>query len=211
MTLAIAHNPQLDPFIAWQAANGAAWCGRMAATITAAHCDQNRHKAYVDCRCNGCSGLDKQTPLLPPKPPALALILDADRTAARKPQTVLDISGTDDPADGLGDQDKIIDDFHENPASGDDFDDVEVDLEDEMLLALFPELAEDPWPEEPRFSEYQTEAPRRAVYHGRCQKCGGWVEDTRERHDDNVFHCLSCGWRTSPEYQRNRAIQAAGE
>ena len=88
--------------------------------------------------------------------------------------------------------------------------DCDVDLDDEALLALFPELDEDPWPDYSRVREYQEEAPRQAVYRGRCVKCGGCMDNTRELQDDNVFRCLACSWRTSPEYERNRKIHAAG-
>lgn len=189
MTLVSAHIEQLDPYDARQIANGSAWCQRLAATLSVAACMQNQEHTRLDCRCTGCGGLNNQTP---------------------PPQAAPDLSLNDKAINSLSALDEIIDGLYEDPAPGDDFDDVELDLDDEMLLALFPELADDPSPDFPRFSEYQTEAPRRAVYRGRCIKCWGYMENTRERQDDNVFRCLACGWRTSPDYEHNRAIHRAG-
>lgn len=207
MTLAVAYNPPPNPFLAWQAANGAARCERMAATITAAACEQNqREGSNRDCRCTGCGGLNNQTP--PPKlePPALVLAWDADKPAATDCQSTT--SADDNYFDGLVALDEIIDGLYKDPVPGDSFDDVELDLDDETLLALFPELAvdEDTEPDFPRFPERQEAAKRYAVYQGRCKKCGGYVENYREWHDDEAFRCLSCGWRTGVEYENNRAM-----
>lgn len=172
-----------DPYALWQASNGAARCDRMAAVITAADCERNRTQIDADCRCSGCGGLDNQQ------------MFDA----ATPPSTTID----DAQEFAFVDQDPEENDPCE------DLVDFDVDFDDEALLALFPELDEDPWPEYSRVREYQEEAPRRAVYRGRCVKCGGYMENTREHQDDNVFHCLACSWRTSPEYERNRKIHAA--
>ncbi len=204
MQLAADSQTAYDLIAAWLAGNGAAWCHRMEATISHATCEENQRRSTHKCgdlRCHGCGGLDNQVEPYPERP-ALAVVWDDDKEPDEPP--VAEASAgicAPDPRGGL----------NEDPFPADVFDDVELDIdEDEELLKLFPELAEDPWPDYLRASEYQTEAPRRAVYRGRCKRCGGYVEDTRERQDDNVFRCLACGWRTSPENERNRDIHAAG-
>lgn len=188
MTLAITDTDQLESSDVWLATNATAWCNRMSTALSAAACEQYRNQ-HFEGRCFGCGGLNQQA-----RPPKLEL-----------PE--LDIAAAGDRIDGFDDLDKIIDSFYEDPVPGDDFDDVELDLDDETLLKLFPELTmDDDNDTEKRFTEYQEAAPRYAIYHGRCKRCGGYMENTREWHDDNVFHCLECGWRTGPEYEINRAI-----
>jgi len=213
MNLALAENQPLDPFAAWLSSNGAALCERMRATITHKQCEINKagsSQATGDCRCNGCGGLDNQPQPAEPKPRPLALIWNAEKTPSTgRPSTAID------PAqiDGLSALNEIIHRLYEDPEPEDDFDDVDLDLDDEELLELFPELAgtkAEITEQFQAFREYQTEAPRYAVCKVRCVVCGGYMNNTRERHDDNVFYCLACGWRTGPEYERNRLIQAAG-
>lgn len=214
MLLAHASHTADEQIAAWYAENVAIWCHRLDATINHTTCKENQQRSthkYGDLRCQGCGGLSNQTKQQSMRPALeLAMVWDADKSITTEPDTPSGSAATANPIDGFSALDEIIDRLYGNPEPGDDFEDVELDLDDDELLALFPELAENPWPVVPRFSEYQTEAPRRAVYRGRCIKCRGWMEDTRERHDDNVFRCLGCGWRTSPDYERNRAIYAAG-
>lgn len=208
MSLALACTIENDPYHAWQAANGAAHCQRMAATISLIQCFKNQDYSRSnggDCRCNGCGGLYDQTP-----PVKLFLVWNAaDKT---EPEVDAPSGSGSTPAekDVFADLDAIINELYEEPETDDDFIDVELDLDDEQLLALFPELAlseeEDNEINYPRFTEYQTAMPRYAVYKGHCRKCGGYVDNCRERDDDNVFHCLSCGWRTGPEYELNRIV-----
>lgn len=214
MTLATAHTEPLDPYAAWQAASGAAYCERMRAIITHAACEENKCRSAEtngDLRCRFCGGLDNQTPPLKQEPPALVLVWDVDKTTKPEPESALDDSGVGDRIDGLAALDEIIDGLYEDPVPGDDFDDLELDLDDETLLRLFPELArdedDDTSPGFQRFTEYQEAVPRYAVYHGRCKKCrGGYMDNVREWHDDNCFRCLACGWRTGLEYESNRAM-----
>lgn len=199
MNLAIAQIESLDPYAAWHEANAVTRCTRLAAIITATDCERNRTQTYVNGCCSGCGGLDNQT--------ALTLVWDA---ATALPSTV----ENDDQVEGLDALDEIIDGLYEDPEPSDSFDDVELDLDDEELLNLFPELADEK--DKPletamrRFFEYQEEAPRRAAYRGSCERCGGFVQDIREWHNDTAFRCLLCGWRTGAEYERNRQIQARG-
>lgn len=182
---------------AWFESNTTARCIRLSSTITIATCEANRAKSEnkgTDYRCAGCNGLADQ-----PEPGRsfLPLIIAAEPELDEKLN------------DGFAALDEIIAQHFEHPDPADDFDNVELELDDEALLALFPELYkgdDDTEPESPRFTERQTAQPRYAVYKGRCKRCGGYMDNIREWYDDNVFRCLACGWRTAPEYENNRAI-----
>jgi len=185
-----------DLIAAWRLANDVAWCRRLSASITQAACEMNRNMAkangaFDDCRCKTCGGLENQADRLPDRP-------------------MFDELPADDHIEGLAALDELIDGLYEEPAPGDDFDDVELDLDEDELLALFPELAGKEEPEQRPFNEHRTAAPRRAVYRRKCIRCEGYMDNIREGHDDTVFRCLNCGWRDSDKYARNRAIHAAG-
>jgi len=66
-----------------------------------------------------------------------------------------------------------------------------------------PDEADDLLYRKPQKGKYRV-----PVFMGRCRRCGGWMQNTIERHggerDDNVYRCIACGWRTSPEYEANR-------
>jgi hypothetical protein len=213
MPIANTYNPSVDPFLAWQAANGAAYCNRITATITQQQCKLNQCNSNNDNRCRGCAGLFNQDEAKQVHQD-LSLLRSNDKIIAAAEANEPKTSTANDPDDGFAALDEIIDGLYENPKQGDDFDDLELDLDDEQLLALFPELAKnkdnDSSTDFQRFTEYQTAMPRYAVYHGRCKKCGGYVANCREWHDDNVFRCLACGWRTGVEYERNKVLHAAG-
>lgn len=226
MTIASAHNLPLDPYLAWQALNGAAHCHRLSAKITKNQCEINSQSArsfgdWGGCECSSaCHGLQDQN--LSVKPAKAPPVLLWDNGSNEMPPETEDCTivapaiacPPDDEIDGLAALDEIIDRLYDDPAPNDDFTDIELDLDDEQLLALFPELAKDKDDDNlqdfQRFTEYQEAAPRYAIYRGRCKRCGGYVANTRERHDDNVFRCLECGWRTGIEYERNRSICAVG-
>lgn len=200
MRLDPAHK-HIDLYTVWLETNGAKRCHRLNATITPATCLTNLYKSErksSDLRCAGCGGLDNQ-----PDPGRSFL-----------PPVIVEVPKLDESLnDGLAVLEKIIDQHFENPAAADDFNDLELELDDDALLALFPELYKGDCDEEyfPAFREYQAPMPHYAVYKGRCKKCGGYVDNIREEHDDNVFRCLACGWRTSPEYELNRLLIAAGK
>lgn len=211
MPLALAYTP-LDPYAAWQAANGAEYCKRLSAIITLNQCEQQQQCRRDDYRCRGCAGLYNQDEIKQVR---------RNPTLIRTVDQIIATSEANTPPlrnarkfDSITVLDGIIDDLYTNPLPGDDFEDVELDLDDEAILALFPELAtnedEDNEINFPRFAEYQTAMPRYAVYKGRCRTCGGYMDNVRERHDDNVFRCLACGWRTGPEYEQNRNLQNSG-
>jgi hypothetical protein len=192
MNLALAHNTAVDPHEAWLETHGAAWCHRLIATITIATCEVNRARLksyYSDCRCAGCNGLNDQPG---PGLSFLPAVMLKDPEPGEDPVEILESGNSPVDADV-------------------DFDDVELDLDDEALLALFPELYEgDNDADYPSFTAYQTPMSRYAVYKGRCKRCGGYMNNFREWHDDNVFRCLACGWRTSPEYEQNRMLLTSG-
>ena len=207
-TVTTAYNPSLDPYATWPAANGAAYCQRLSAVITLMHCKQQQTSSYNDLRCRGCCGLFNQSEVKPVRP-LLSLIRPVDQIIEAAEANEPKPAKHDEQSNDFAALDAIIEGFYEEPNPDDDFDDVELELDDEQLLALFPELADDNeiWP---AFTEYQSPMPRYAVYRGRCKKCSGYMENFRERNDDNVFRCLVCGWRTGPDYEQNRTIHAAG-
>lgn len=221
MPLAIAEHTSVDPYLAWQAAHGVALCHRMASTISLEKCEYNQRNLRGDYRCRGCAGLfsqdaEKQVRRNLSLERSIDRIIEKSEANARglSPAAQHGSVSTSAEKDAFAALDAIIDGLIDDPLPGDDLHDLELDLDDEQLLALFPELElseeEDNEINYPRFTEYQTAMPRYAVYRGRCKKCGGYVENCRERQDDNVFRCLSCGWRTGPEYANNRKIQSAG-
>lgn len=202
MPTTTADNTRLSPYDTWMMLNAAAWCHRLSATITHATCEENQHysaKKCGDLRCQGCGGLEHQVaPQLAQIRHPLELDGGGDTTAAES-------------ISGFAALNNVIDGLYDNPTAADEFIDVEIDLSDEQLLQLFPELAggdEITEEEERRFKEYQTEAPRREVYRGSCQRCGGFMDNVREFQDNNVWRCLACGWRDGREYRQNRKIHA---
>ena len=190
MPPAIINNTSDDTFIMWQSENGAAYCNRMSATFTAVMCERNQIKTGFDYRCNGCGGLYNQ--YSPPQAQPLYIQSATDENGAIVAQY------------------GIIDEIYDEPEADNNLADVELDLDDEQLLALFPDFVrksdktEDTETHYQRFMEQQKAAKRRVIYNGRCKRCGGYVENIREYEDYNVFRCLACGWRTGPEYEFNR-------
>lgn len=190
---------------AWQTANGAAWCRRLAATITHTVCVENQRRSthkYGDLRCQGCGGLDNQAEMLQPKHPALALVWDADMEPDGPPMA----NGSEDVAD-----------TYMADRCGCNFDNEEID---DLLAEMFPfDDLDDEGGEEKQ--KGNLEAPpeprgrRVPVYVGRCARCGGGymsndLEMQFDVRDECVYRCHSCGWRTSPQYENNRALFAAG-
>lgn len=194
MIPAIANTGELESSDAWLAKNLMTWCHQMSAKLSAAACEQHRNNP-LNGRCFRCGGLEDQTPQNQELPG-------------------LNITVDEDCIEGLEAADESIDGLYEDPVPGDGFENIEIDLNDEQILALFPELAnteeEDNEINYPRFTEFQETMPRYAVYHGRCKRDGGYMQNIREFNDNAVFRCLSCGWRDGVEYSRNRSLQAAG-
>lgn len=187
----------------WLAVHGAAWCHRLSATITVATCEANRTASAArnsDCRCDGCGGLENQplpgNSFLPPvvteEQPVevIGIPVPANRDIPEEP--------TNQDRDVASAGAVItLNSFHHELMSM---------LEDEI--------------EEPEFDERKPEPVQRKqrlvpVFKGRCRNCNGYMVATQERgegiSDDAVYRCFNCGWRTSPEYQQNRMLAAAGK
>lgn len=198
-----ANSIQSDYYAEWQAANGAAWCQRLSATITPATCEQQRisGRAASDLRCSGCNGLHDQSEPQPDRP-----VLTFVQRTAKEPEESPKADACNEGV-GIG-----ADDRHESLCQ---LDDEELD---DFLAEMFPDEIDDE--EEQGCERHYIEEPpetkgrRVAVYMGRCSRCGGYMTNDLERHDgikdDDVYHCFTCGWRTSPEYELNRAIYARG-
>ena len=206
-----------DIYASWMIANGVSWCRRMSATITEATCQENKRFSSDgggDLRCQGCNGLENHGE--PPQArPMLTIVWNSGKQTDEPITDPTPLDQDAGPVNGLAALDEIINGLYENPELNDDFEDIEIDLDDEALLKLFPELLRDEDEREieqnyANFTGYQEAVPRYSIYKGHCRQCGGYMDNTRERHDDNVYRCLACGWRTSPEYERNRTIHAAG-
>lgn len=187
-----------DLVTAWQAANGAAWCRRMEATITRQTCEANQRllsHQERNSRCKDCGGLHDQGIPFPEQPtPVLAWTSEMEPS----PQ-----------ADNRTDEENSP----HRPIMDDE------DLE-ELLAQMFPEVdqedsAADDTPEVAYLEDSPTRKEHRVpVYMGRCARCSdGYMSNVLETHhgdwDNNVYRCHCCGWRTSPEYETNRALFAA--
>lgn len=190
---------------AWLAENSA-YCHRLSARITLRACLENQQLSTgADLRCVGCNGLYDQTA---PTAPRLYLVSTPIETeTAQEPEalTEVDLSGL---ALGISPENaaRILE---QNPA-----------LVRELLALASeddeqePAVIEEDGTEEERPAARQDRRDSRghprqvAVYQGRCVRCGGYVTNDLERHDDirddEVYRCLSCGWRTSPAYEYNR-------
>lgn len=195
-----ANSIQSDCYAEWQAANGAAWCQRLSATITPVTCEEQQQQSggkYGDFRCQGCKGLHDQ-PEPQPECPVLTFV--------QRPEELARPDASNEGA-GIGEDDR-----HDSQCQMDD------EELDDFLAEMFPddgtdddEVEERAYIEDPP----ETIGRRAMVYMGRCRRCGGYMTNDLERHDgikdDDVYRCFTCGWRTSPGYERNRAIHAQGE
>lgn len=200
--------PDPDPYAAWLAANAAAYCQRMRATITHTACAENKRRSgqtYGDNRCRFCGGLDDQAgPVLGHQP-------------EKKPDTCFtkDVDGS--PVADLADEALVKGVDVEPPAriGAAVMDGVEME---KLLSELFGEDENTEDEPETRRVIYLEDPPEKRssipVYTGRCAKCGGYMVNALERHDgiidDDVYRCFSCGWRTSKAYEINRALAAKG-
>lgn len=219
---------------AWLAVN-AAFCIRHRCRLTVVDCDRQRLNSQGirgDLRCQGCEGLNNQPEaidhigeygtvrpqLLSVSPvykgmPELspAEIEDAElKSAARISEQAVPGIGLDlDCLNNLGNVGDALDLDNLNALVGDNgalarelqllfmCDDEEVETQAE-IAALFKET-----------KDRREKSKRYAVYQGRCHRCGGYMDNTRENQfmekwDDDVYRCLACGWRTSPAYAWNR-------
>ncbi|HEY6872912.1 MAG TPA: hypothetical protein VI298_09330 [Geobacteraceae bacterium] len=184
---------------AWIAEN-TSFCNRLSARITEDACQNNRQISVkgngVSC-CRGCNGIHNQ-----PERRAIQL------------QLVTSHASSDDKAEldrfMLDEEDGAETEIEVSEGEL-DYSEAWIDEEDldEKLFELFPDLREinqerEDSPVEARRPRPEKGGVRFAVYLGRCTKCGGYMVNTRERQDDEVYRCFNCGWRTSPEYEWNR-------
>lgn len=208
-----------DDYTAWLAAH-TAYCKRHRTSLTVAACEQNQEISAGhngDLRCNGCQGLHNQTGevrdpfklnLAYPCKPAPEELTEPEPEAVR-------ISEAPEAETALDPEDLSA------------LDDLELGLDDETLAALtngnsvfcreLQQLLQDESAPETielvaeQFRQVKLKEQRRlyAVYKGRCPRCSGYMDGTREIYgktiDDNVSRCLACGYRTSPAYEWNRA------
>ena len=218
----------------WLSAN-TAYCKRHRCRLTLDDCTRQRKKSqgeFSDLRCQGCGGLDNQPEAVDliggpgwvePRrlhivKPTNAETLPVDSAEKEEPQTqtaarisaeVEQETAFDlDCLNVLNSCENTFDFAAITALTGDNGElarelqylfmeeDEEVETKEE-IAALFTKTRD-------------TAKPRRfAVYQGRCTRCGGYVENTREqgidrRWDDDAHRCLACGWRTSPAYAWNR-------
>lgn len=214
---------------AWLAAN-AVYCQRHRCLLTVAECAGQRVNSqgeHSDLRCQGCGGLHDQPDAIDEKGEYgkatqrhLKLVTSpasVDATAEPDPFTVALLSILNTKVEGL---DVEFGPIKEEPEYADAWID-EDDLDDEVMR-LFPELQElyAECGSTPITAENENRGERigvkstnchgkYAVYMGRCERCGGYMDNAREREfyekwDDDVHRCLACGWRTSPAYAWNR-------
>lgn len=140
-------------------------------------------------RCRGCGGLENQSmPLLRPEVVTASAPIPS-KQAALKDLVLADISAGHPLGDEIG---------ADRPHP------------DQELLSLLFSLFDE---------EEARERPQRitrrkggvAVYVGRCIRCDGYMSNAIEKqfseHDEEVYRCHNCGWRTSPVYAFNRNNQ----
>lgn len=195
----------------WLAANGAAWCHRLNATITTATCLTNMYVSEgknTDLRCAGCGGLDNQPgPERSFLPPVMVEEIAAETTEVDETP-----AGIVEPVEA---EDTLFD-----LESDDDLSGICGDTTNSFHQALLAELEDDFEDVEPEELELDDERPtyhqtRVAVFMGRCPRCNGYMlqvpEYQGELKDVMVYRCYACGWRTSPTYEQNRQMIEAGK
>jgi len=176
MSLAITHTEQIDSYTSWQMENCAERCHRLEAVITPDQCELNKLSMFgrINWECKNCGGLHNQN--IKPRHVASYLSPLCDEKKVEQvpdPATVAVTSGGD-YVEGLDALNEIIDGLYDDPEPDDDFDDIELDLDVEDLLALSPELSNHDaakGPELPRRVDYQEAVRPRAVYQGKCKRC----------------------------------------
>lgn len=194
---------------AWLAENSA-YCHRLSARITLRACLENQQLSTglsADLRCFGCNGLYDQSS---PTSPRLCLVsapVSIETETAQEPEALaeVDLSGLAlniSPESSA----RILE---QNPALVRELLALESEDDEQEPAVIEEDGIEEVRPTALQDRRHSREYPRRvAVYQGRCIRCGGYVMNDLERHDgirdDEVYRCLSCGWRTSPAYEYNR-------
>lgn len=191
------------------------YCIRHKARLSLVACETNRKHSGEDLRCADCGGLFNQGTLTTSSLPRLVRPENIDCLS----QEALPVDGEDkeDQADELS-AEAGPDDPGEDLSC---LDDLEVDLSDEQLEALYPGFTDemnelckgkasesDAVPCGDRRGSRKGQARKVTVFMGRCRRCGGYMLNAPEKQfelrDDSVYRCFTCGWRTSPGYEFNR-------
>jgi hypothetical protein len=209
------------------------YCKRHRSRLTVTECEKQQQYSQTkagDFRCAGCSGLNHQPEVIDEfgeygiSRPQLKLVrpleivestFSPDNAEDEKEELsarIAEVSESEQDTDCqnvlqdgagirdltvltglLGEDDELAKELKSLFEELDELDAVEIEL---------PELLE---------PVHQTPVkPRRyAVYKGKCKRCGGYMDNTREylsneSWDEDVYRCLACGWRTSPAYAWNR-------
>lgn len=191
------------------------YCIRYKARLSLDACEINRKHSGEDLRCADCGGLFNQGDYMASSLPRLV-----------RPENI-DCPGQEaSPDDGQNGEDQESElSMEAGPDDpGEDLsclDDLEIELSDEQLEALYPgfheEMNEICGSEASenyvvyhgdRRSRRKGQVLKVAVFMGRCRKCGGYMMNAPEKQfeikDDSVYRCFTCGWRTSPGYEFNR-------
>jgi hypothetical protein len=200
MNLVSEHILSDETAATWLAANGAVQCHRLNATITTDACLTNMYvseRKSTDLRCAGCGGLDNQPgperSFLPP--------VVVEKTAIETPEMdaiPMAISETE------VEEELALEDFEDNESGfvlAITVQGIRSDSFDKKLLAMLEATFEEEKPRPVRNRRF-------AVFMGRCPRCGGYMANSPEPEDFNVYRCFGCGWRSSPEYQQNRLLCA---
>ena len=165
----------------WLSEN-AMYCNRQGLRVTPAHCEEYR-KIHAESRCRGCGGLEERRRDLEYKEPVV-FFSDPEPEAvmttalAEALQEILDcdmVAGNQAGSEMSAFQRELLSLLEDDP--------------EELIVERRP----------------KSKVSRRyARFMGRCPKCRGYMVNSPERHDDDVYRCFTCGHRTSPEYQWNR-------
>lgn len=213
-----------DGYDAWLSANSA-FCNRLSARITLETCLKQQEKSVADqgdLRCSGCNGLHDQ--LSPPQPRLVSVSIEsgtAVEPATNEFEAVIahtlpaapEIT-TDESVDLSGLSLDISPDIAtqilvQNPELAKGLLEMQAGEDEFDPECTEPADGKEEHPAEIQVRGYLPEKPLRvAVYRGRCIRCGGYMINALERHDgihdDDVYRCFCCGWRTSPVYETNR-------
>lgn len=172
----------------------AGYCNRYGARITETVCAANRQKS-ADSRCFGCGGLEPEARVLERHEPVV--FFSGEEESELQPAAA-DLDEVDDLLD---------------------LPEMDLEPEDEELSSLQHTLlgllgGEEPEIELPPLPRKAAKI-RVAVFTGRCLRCGGYMVNDPERqyseHDDEVYRCFCCGWRTSPGYEWDLMTMAQGK
>lgn len=161
-----------------------AYCLRMQAFMSVDGCLENQQQSQRDLRCSGCNDLFNQ--------PAPGQAKEICQEAIKQSEDEFQTNG-----ENLTDE--------EFPADCSDLP-LPEDFEEVVRDWDFQDLNDKPYE---NITLPREEPPEPILnFRGRCPVCQGYMQPVLETGDHNVFRCINCSWRTSPEYQRNRMYHA---